>query len=129
MCENLYYTIDEHDDNVVEEVMNHDFILNAGYTTRSKNKIIEHQELEEDIEIKLINYSYLTLKQLYLICDYYGITAYIRIAKCNKEDIVNMLVLYENTDENYEIVVKRKKMWKYLAELKNDKFMKKFIIN
>jgi hypothetical protein len=39
------------------------------------------------------------------------------------------LVLYENADENYEIVVKRKRMWKCLAELKNDKFMKKFIIN
>jgi hypothetical protein len=68
------------------------------------------------------------LKQLNLICDYYGITAYLRITKCNKEDIVNTLVLYENAYENYEIVAKRKRMWKYLAELKNDKFMKKFII-
>jgi hypothetical protein len=39
------------------------------------------------------------------------------------------LVFYENAYENYEIVVKRKRMWKYLAELKKDKFMKKFIIN
>jgi hypothetical protein len=136
MCENLYYTITEE-----EAASHHECMLDAMHTTRAKNKIIrererererEEEESDEDdepnIERQLANYSYLTLKQLNLICDYYGITHYIRITKCNKEDIVNMLVLYESTDENCEIVIKRKKMWKYLAELKKDKFMKKFII-
>jgi len=131
MCENLYYTITEE-----EAASHHECMLHAMHTTRAKNKIIRGREEEEDdeednepnIERELANYSYLTLKQLNLICDYYGITHYIRITKCNKEDIVNMLVLYESTDENCEIVIKRKKMWKYLAELKKDKFMKKFII-
>ena len=118
MCENLYYTIT--DNNITEQ---YEFII-TGDAADAKNKIIGHQELEEEL-----TYSHLTLKQLNLICDYYGITSYIRITKCNKEDIINMLFLYENTYENYEIVVKRKRMWKYLAELKNDKFMKKFIIN
>ena len=124
MCENLYYTITdyaitEQDEFIIPEVVSY-----------AKNKIIEDQELEDhELEEKITNYSYLTLKQLNLICDYYGITSYIRITKCNKEDIINTLVLYENTYENYEIVVKRKRMWKYLAELKKDKFMKKFIIN
>ena len=133
MCDNLYYTITEE-----EAASHHECMLHAMHTTRAKNKIIREREREEEeesdeddepnIERQLANYSYLTLKQLNLICDYYGITHYIRITKCNKEDIVNMLVLYESTDENCEIVIKRKKMWKYLAELKKDKFMKKFII-
>jgi hypothetical protein len=118
MCENLYYTITDYTITEQDEFMITVVAIDA------KNKIIGHQELEEEL-----NYSHLTLKQLHLICDYYGIASYIRIAKCNKEDIVNMLFLYENADENYEIVLKRKRMWKYLAELKNDKFMKKFIIN
>jgi hypothetical protein len=119
MCENLYYTITDY------TITEQDEFLIPYVVSDAKNKIIEEHELEE----KLTNYSYLTLKQLNLICDYYGIASYIRIAKCNKGDIVNMLVLYENAYENYEIVAKRKRMWKYLAELKNDKFMKKFIIN
>jgi hypothetical protein len=117
MCENLYYTITDCNSSEQDE-----FILTDSVNvSNAKNKIIGCQELEE-------NFPQLTLKQLNLICDYYGITAYLRITKCNKEDIVNTLVLYENAYENYEIVAKRKRMWKYLAELKNDKFMKKFII-
>ena len=133
MCEiyeKLYYTITEE---VADDAIQHEYLLNTMHATRTKNKIIGEEEEEyqyQDINIErdLTNYSSLTLKQLNLICDYYGITHYIRITKCKKEDIVNMLVLYESTDENREIVIKRKKMWKYLAELKNDKFMKKFII-
>ena len=116
MCENLYYTITDY--TMIEQ---DEFII-TNIVADAKNKIIEDLELEE-------NFPKLTLKQLNLICDYYGITSYLRITKCNKEDIVNILILYENADENYEIVVKRKRMWKCLAELKNDKFMKKFIIN
>jgi hypothetical protein len=124
MCENLYYTITDF------TIIDQDTFDITDIVSDAKNKIIEDQELEDhELEEKLTNYSYLTLKQLNLICDYYGITSYIRITKCNKEDIINTLVLYENTYENYEIVVKRKRMWKYLAELKKDKFMKKFIIN
>jgi len=124
MCENLYYTITDY------TIIDQDTFDITDIVSDAKNKIIEDQELEDhELEEKITNYSYLTLKQLNLICDYYGITSYIRITKCNKEDIINTLVLYENTYENYEIVVKRKRMWKYLAELKKDKFMKKFIIN
>jgi len=124
MCENLYYIITDY------TIIDQDTFDITDIVSDAKNKIIEDQELEDhELEEKITNYSYLTLKQLNLICDYYGITSYIRITKCNKEDIINTLVLYENTYENYEIVVKRKRMWKYLAELKKDKFMKKFIIN
>jgi hypothetical protein len=124
MCENLYYTITDY------TIIDQDAFDITDIVADAKNKIIEDEELEDhELEEKLTNYSYMTLKQLNLICDYYGITSYIRITKCNKEDIINTLVFYENAYENYEIVVKRKRMWKYLAELKKDKFMKKFIIN
>ena len=123
MCENLYYTITDY------TIIDQDAFDITDIVADAKNKIIEEELEDQELEEKLTNYSYMTLKQLNLICDYYGITSYIRITKCNKEDIINTLVLYENTYENYEIVVKRKRMWKYLAELKKDKFMKKFIIN
>ena len=114
MCENLYYTITDY------TIIDQDAFDITDIVADAKNKIIEDEELEDqELEEKLTNYSYMTLKQLNLICDYYGITSY----------IINTLVFYENAYENYEIVVKRKRMWKYLAELKKDKFMKKFIIN
>ena len=133
MCENLYYTITEEEEDYLygngndTGNDNDEEPLLSSSSSNTTNKIIKYEE-DIHIQIELINYSYLTLKQLNLICDYYGISSYIRIAKCKKEDIVNLLVLYESTDENFQIVEKRKRMWKYLDELKNDAFMKKFII-
>lgn len=74
-----------------------------------------------------------TLKQLLLICQYYGIEYYgaskdIRINKCNKSDVLNTLIIYENNIENLEKVNKRKCLWHYINELKNDKFMKKYVL-
>ena len=72
-----------------------------------------------------INY---TVKQLIQICEYYNISKEVRITKCNKEEIINTIVLFENNPINYDIMCRRKQMWFYINELKNDKFMKKFIL-
>jgi len=69
-----------------------------------------------------------TIKQLLVICDYYGLSKTLKSNKNNKEYIVNALVLFEKDYTNQEIVFKRRNMWYFMAELKNDKFMKKYII-
>jgi hypothetical protein len=69
-----------------------------------------------------------TIKQLLVICDYYGLSKKLKPNKNNKEYIVNALVLFEKDYANQEIVFKRRNMWYFMAELKNDKFMKKYII-
>ena len=75
------------------------------------------------------NYSVnFTIKQLLVICDYYGLSKTLKPNKNNKEFIVNALVLFEKDYANQEIVFKRRNMWYFMAELKNDKFMKKYII-
>lgn len=68
-----------------------------------------------------------TVKQLLQICDYYGIAKELKTNKCTKDEIICILVHFENNDENSEIVFKRQTMWLYINELKNDKFMKKYI--
>ena len=68
------------------------------------------------------------VKQLLLICDYYKIARDLRVNKCNKMEIINTLVLFENNEENIELVLKRKQLWFYINELKNDKFMKKYVL-
>jgi hypothetical protein len=89
---------------------------------------LEDIELE-DLKIpEIINYTEnYTVKELLLICEYYGIAKELKAKKCNKEIIIEFLVDFESKTANAEIVCKRKNMWFYMNELKSDKFMKKYI--
>jgi len=69
-----------------------------------------------------------TIKELFLICDYYNISKELKLLKCNKEKIIQSLVEFESCQSNNDIVLKRKQLWFYINELKNDKMMKKFVI-
>ena len=112
--------------------------------SNSENEIFQDEDLSkilnelENIELEQndnanaslalyyeMNYN---VKQLLLICDYYKITKELRLNKSNKMDIINTLVLFENSEENMELVLKRKQLWFYINELKNDKFMKKYVL-
>ena len=48
--------------------------------------------------------------------------------KYNKEQIIDFLVSFESDIKNSDIVFKRQNMWFYMNELKNDRFMKKFVL-
>ena len=94
---------------------------------------IEEEFLDDDSENKrlshMINYSMnYTVKELLTICDYYGITKKQKLSKTNKEQIIQTLVSFEINPINEDIVCKRRNVWFYMNELKNDKFMKKYII-
>jgi len=118
--ENISFFIDDNYE------MNNIELLNTEYIFEEKEK-----EKEEDYScyIKLVHYDInYTVKQLLQICEYYGISKDLRISKCNKSDILNTLIIYENNIENLEIVNKRKNLWYYMSELKNDKFMKKYVL-
>jgi hypothetical protein len=68
-----------------------------------------------------------TIKQLIRISDYYEISKEFKLTKAKKIDIVNAILIFENDVSNKEIVMKRKRMWHYMNELKNDRHMKQFI--
>ena len=93
---------------------------------------IENTELlaKDDLTIPhIINYhENYTVKELLLICEYYGFAKDLKTNKFNKEQIIEYLVAFESDISNTDIVFKRQNMWFYIGELKNDKFMKKFII-
>jgi len=77
----------------------------------------------------MINYhENFTVKELLCICEYYGFAKDLKTNKYNKEQIIDFLVTFESDPTNYDIVFKRQNMWFYINELKNDKFMKKFIL-
>jgi hypothetical protein len=78
---------------------------------------------------QIINYrENFTVKELLLICDYYGIAKELKSNKCNKCEIIEFLVIFESHSINSVIVFKRQKLWFYINELKNDKFMKKYVL-
>ena len=84
------------------------------------------KQIDEDIEYSLLvdyteNY---TVRQLLKICDYYDISK-----KTKKLDIVNDIMVFENNPDNKQMVLKRKQMWFYITELKNDKKMRLYVFN
>jgi len=70
----------------------------------------------------------LTVKHLLLICEYYGFSKEMKLQKYNKKQIIEKIVSFEAEPDNYNIVTKRHNSWFYMNELKNDKFMKKFLL-
>jgi hypothetical protein len=78
---------------------------------------------------QIINYrENFTVKELLVICDYYGVAKELKSNKCNKYEIIQFLVIYESNPINSDIVFKRQNLWFYINELKNDKFMKKYVL-
>lgn len=91
---------------------------------------IDNSELNNDLVFpKMLNYNEnFTVKELLLICDYYGFAKELKNSKCNKEQIIDILVSFESEPINDDIVNKRQTLWFYIGQLKNDKFMKKYVL-
>lgn len=80
---------------------------------------------DDEIFSRKVNYQVnFTVKQLAMICDYYEI----RSRNKNKNDLIEALVSFENESKNTNTVLKRKKLWFYLEELRKDPFTKKYIL-
>ena len=120
--DNIFFSVmeeDDEDNNVFDltEMLNE--IYNSDFTTENDDLIIP----------QIINYrENFTVKELLLICDYYGVAKELKSNKCNKYEIIQFLVIYESNPINSDIVFKRQNMWFYINELKNDKFMKKYVL-
>jgi hypothetical protein len=79
--------------------------------------------------VKMVDYNLnYTVKGLLHIGEYYGIAKNLKACKLNKEQIIEAIIMFESIPENYEIVLRRQKMWHFMNELNKDKFMRKFIL-
>jgi hypothetical protein len=127
MCEyeeqNITFFLDEG-----EEIISNNF--DSDFDINNVLQEIENEELKEDLKLpQLINYhENFTIKELMLICEYYGFAKELKTKKYNKEEIIHFLVEYELDPLNSDIVYRRQNMWFYMNELKNDKFMKKYLL-
>jgi hypothetical protein len=91
---------------------------------------IENKQLIDDLTFpQIINYTEnYTVKELFIICEYYGFYKDLKSNKCNKEEIIQFLVEFERNQNNSDIVFRRQNLWFYINELKNDKIMKKYVL-
>ena len=125
MDENINFFLNEdsdfNDDNKDTDLTN---ILNE-INAENHDEVKNIDNLFHEVVNYSINY---TVKQLIQICEYYNISKDVRMTKCNKEEIINTIVLFESELCNHAITCRRKKMWFYINELKGDKFMKKFVL-
>ena len=64
------------------------------------------------------------LKMLYHIANYYNIPK----KKLRKEELIQLIILFENDPDNTLAVYNRKRFWHYLHVLKSDQYFGKFII-
>jgi len=91
---------------------------------------LDENQMNDDLALpNMINYhENYTVRELLLICEYYGFAKDMKANKFNKEQIIDYLVCFESDISNTDIVFRRQNMWFYINELKNDKFMKKFVL-
>ena len=121
--ENVFFSLDESDQSEnSNEIPNFldDFDFSNEINDLNNEGIIEVISVDYKI-----NY---TVKELLLMCEYYGIAKELKKNKSNKDVIIFDLVSFENNPLNNEIVLRRQGMWYYMSKLKNDNFMKKYII-
>jgi hypothetical protein len=119
--DNIIFSINENEQNKSD---------NIGFDMNEILQQFEDIESNDDLMVPhIIHYhENFTIKELLLICDYYGFGKELKANKYNKDMIIQYLVEFESNHANNDIVFKRQNMWSYINELKNDKFMKKYVL-
>ena len=122
MEENVNYKISETNKDVNVE---YNDILDL-VNDMDNNKLYEEgEDYSGEYAAYIYDYDYnYTKKELDKIADYYEITK----RKKRKMELIEDIVLFELDEHNDELVSKRKLMWFYFEQLKNDKYLKKFLI-
>ena len=129
---NINYSIIVNNSSNQNEILDIEHLINEINAKENSEKennatesIIQMFENNSDTEVDFVNYcTYYNVKDLHKILEYYGLPK----SKLKKDELIQMIVLYENDFNNIELVQRRKLMWHYIEELKNDDYMKKYIL-
>ena len=72
-----------------------------------------------------LNYdSNYTLKDLQKIAEYYEIST----RKLNKAELIEQILTFEDNSDNNTVTTRRKRLWNYMKQIKQDKYLKPFMI-
>ena len=116
--ENINYTIED-TGSVASCSISVDELM-RDFENKTTNNITSDYHFSRVKEYEL-NYN---MKQLICIYDYYHIG---NSNKLKKTELAQLIVAFENDEENSDLVERRQTLWFYMNELKNDPYTKKFI--
>ena len=124
----FFFHEEEEEDQQNNEKVCNDFKDGNEITVDSLMMDFDELNLIDDRNADLMNFynDNYNVKELLKVCEYYGIIK--EAHKCKKLGLIYNILLFENNDMNYDVVLKRKQMWYYMNELKQDKFMKRHIL-
>lgn len=101
-------------------------------TNEPKKENISYEDLLEEVngmdDFVAIEVNYecnFTKKELLRIAEYY------ELEKCKrkkKKELIRNIVLFEKNPENSFFVFQRKKLWDYMREIKEDNYLRKFLL-
>ena len=83
-----------------------------------------HQQFDDYYAAEMHYNTNFTKKQLEKVADYYEISK----RKKTKQMLIEEIVIFEAQPENFEITHRRNKLWRYMNEIKEDKYLSKFLI-
>lgn len=104
------------------------------YKTLSKAELMQDIiDMSDYSELEAF-YDNLDLKEIIRIAGFYNIVTkkYIDSMKHNihtiKDELITKIIMFETNKENIEKIYNRKKMWYYLNNLRNNQYMKQFVM-
>lgn len=124
IMENIKYSIIEIKK---DNTSNLDEILKCVEEKEEKEKNLNNGEGDNFSTIYFLleeEYNQFTKKELERICDYYEISK----RKKRKADLIQDIIIFEQDQLNNEIVEKRTELWYCIEQIKNDKYLKKYLI-
>ena len=119
MDNNIYYKIEEFDNNYNDSNYNHDNDDDDINNNNIKNLIYNEEKIIDEYE-----YNELPIKNINLICDYYKI----KRGKLSKKQKILEIIFFENNMNNKDTFENRKLLWEYVKIIKTDNFLKNYIL-
>jgi len=88
------------------------------------NKCSSDMRTDTSIALELEYNTNYNVKDLGKILDYYEISK----RKLRKDEMIQLLIFFEEDPSNVEFVNRRRRLWENIKELKEDKYFSKYIL-
>ncbi len=96
--------------------------------TKIDNNFFNDEDVDYIIACELEYRDNYTKPQLELIAEYYNIPKKENRRVKRKDKLIEDIVIFEKDITNYDIVQRRKTLWFYIEEIRNDSYLSKFLI-
>ena len=121
---NITMEMTENNNNNNTQPIDTDAILQS-IINSDEPRVFDYDRTLQQIQSYDMNY---TVKELHIICDYYGILRLAKSKKMKKQGLIEHILLFENDNKNEDKVNERTYLWDLMDDFKTNSFMRKFVI-